>query len=278
MVARLVLNIQDKFGILTQSEKRLAQLLVAEEDAVLTHSATALADRAGVSKATAARLFQRLGYADFNEVKLQAREEKSRSAPFERLNQTSAVTATGRSIGEHLDLELANITRTFEEIGPQTLRQAMQLLSDAPRIWIFGYGPEATALAAYARVLMARLRPNILIIGATPMALSEDLVMVNPKDLLLVLCLPPHSPQLFRVLDYARTSRMQILALADRGAMMELNRYCDLILPCQVSSYALGASPTAMMSMIQLLALSALSRKGLQRSELINQLRSELGE
>lgn len=278
MVARLVLNIQDKFESLTQAEKRLAQLLVAEDDAVLTHSATALADRAGVSKATAARLFQRLGYADFNEVKLQAREEKSRIAPFAQLNQTSTVTATGRSIGEHLDLELTNLTRTFEEIGPHTLRQAMQLLTDAPRIWIFGYGPEATALASYARVLLARLRPNILIIGATPMALSEDLVMVNPKDLLLALCLPPYSPQVFKVLDYARTSRMQIMALADRGTMMELNRYCDVILPCHVSSYALGASPTAMLSMVQLLALSALSQSALQRSQSINQLRNELAE
>src|SRR5262245_65191459 len=49
--------------------KKLAQLMLDREDDILTHSATEIAEMAGVSKATAARFFQHLGYADFNEVK-----------------------------------------------------------------------------------------------------------------------------------------------------------------------------------------------------------------
>jgi DNA-binding MurR/RpiR family transcriptional regulator len=49
---------------------------------ILTHSATQIAEMAGVSKATAARFFQHPGYGDFNEVKLQARQERDRTEPY----------------------------------------------------------------------------------------------------------------------------------------------------------------------------------------------------
>ncbi|MDP2731674.1 MAG: MurR/RpiR family transcriptional regulator, partial [Hoeflea sp.] len=79
MASRLVLRIQERYEKLTSGEQKLAQLILDRQDDILTHSATAIADMAGVSKATAARFFQHLGYADFNEVKLQAREERNRT-------------------------------------------------------------------------------------------------------------------------------------------------------------------------------------------------------
>src|SRR5262249_7759592 len=73
MASRLVLRIQERYQRLTAGEQKLARLIMDGQDDTLTRSATELAEQAGVSKATAARFFQHLGYADFNEVKLQAR-------------------------------------------------------------------------------------------------------------------------------------------------------------------------------------------------------------
>ena len=63
MASRLVLRIQERFSRLTAGEKKLAQLLVDRDDDILTHSATEIAEMAGVSKATAARFFHHIGYA-----------------------------------------------------------------------------------------------------------------------------------------------------------------------------------------------------------------------
>ncbi len=82
MASRLVLRIQERYAKLTAGEQKIAQLVLEREDDILIHSATEIAEMAGVSKATTARFFQHLGYADFNEVKLQAREERNRTEPL----------------------------------------------------------------------------------------------------------------------------------------------------------------------------------------------------
>ena len=66
MASRLVLRIQERYQKLTAGEQKLARLIMDGQDDALTQSATELAEQAGVSKATAARFFQHLGYADFS--------------------------------------------------------------------------------------------------------------------------------------------------------------------------------------------------------------------
>ena len=90
MSTRLTLRIQERFDRLSPAEQKLARLVLDRKDDFLTFSATQMADMAEVSKATAARLFRSLGYADFNEVREQAREERNRTEPYRYSVATSA--------------------------------------------------------------------------------------------------------------------------------------------------------------------------------------------
>src|SRR5882757_390853 len=128
MASRLVLRIQERFQRLTAGEQKLAKLILDQQDDILTHSATEIADMAGVSKATAARFFQHLGYADFNEVKLQAREERDRTEPYGYSVGGSTQIALGRAVATHLELELSNLTKTFEELRSDKVREAAEIL------------------------------------------------------------------------------------------------------------------------------------------------------
>ena len=49
MASGQVLRIEERFSRLTAGEKKLAQLMLDREDDILTHSATAIAEMAGVS-------------------------------------------------------------------------------------------------------------------------------------------------------------------------------------------------------------------------------------
>ena len=106
MASRLILRIQERSARLTSSEKKIAQVLLRKQSLVETHTATELAALAGVSKATTARFFRSLGYSDFEEVRLQAREERNRREPYAALESVSEVTSLGRTIADHLELEL----------------------------------------------------------------------------------------------------------------------------------------------------------------------------
>jgi DNA-binding MurR/RpiR family transcriptional regulator len=128
MASRLILRIHEKHARLTSSEQKIANVLVENQGIIETHTATELANMAGVSKATTARFFRSLGYVDFEEVRLQAREERDRTQPYSQKQHAPDQVILGRSIVDHLDLELRNLTRTFEELRSDRLPEVAENL------------------------------------------------------------------------------------------------------------------------------------------------------
>jgi DNA-binding MurR/RpiR family transcriptional regulator len=231
-----------------------------------------------VSKATAARFFRALGYADFDEVKLQAREERNRTQPYSYSPSPAGGMALGRSIAEHLELEQANLTRTFEEMAPDALRQAAALIVQAPRLWFLGLGPDAW-FARYGRVMFSRLRHNVQAIGPGGGALAEDLAMMGPRDVMVVLAQGPQPRELKAILSYAKTTRASIISLTDHGNLAQAKRFSDLALRCHISSYGLIPSYTTLVSALRLLAISHVGLVGetaLHRASLIDDINEEL--
>lgn len=280
MASRLVLRIQERYPKLTAGEQKLAQLILERQDDILTHSATEIAEMAGVSKATAARFFQHLGYQDFNEVKLQAREERNRTEPYDYSLTQPEQVAMGRSIGAHLELELKNLTRTFEELRSDKVREAAELIAAAPRVWVLGLGSDE-GFARYARLTLSRLRHDVMILGVNQGSWAEDLAMTGPKDALLLITVPPHARMLKPILSHAQTSRLNVITVTDRTSMLDLQRFSRVVLPCHVSSFALGPSHTAIASAIRLLALTYAAQAGKsarQRSDIIASIHEELGD
>lgn len=279
MASRLVLRIQERYSRLTAGEQKLAQLVLDRQDDILTHSATEIAEMAGVSKATAARFFQHLGYADFNEVKLQAREERNRTEPYGYSVTQSEQVALGRTIGAHLELELKNLTKTFEELRSDKVREAAELIAAAPRVWVLGLGMEE-GVARYARLVFSRLRHGVMILGINQGSWAEDLAMTGPKDVLLLITLPPRQPVLKPILSHAATTRLNVVTITDRTSMLEAQRYSRVVLPCHVASFALGPSHTSVMSAVRLLALTFAAQVGTsaqQRAEIIAAIQEEMG-
>jgi DNA-binding MurR/RpiR family transcriptional regulator len=50
----------------------------------------------------------------------------------------------------HLDIEIANLTRAFEELRSDRLRQAAELIKEAPKVWFLGPASRKALLAMAA--------------------------------------------------------------------------------------------------------------------------------
>jgi DNA-binding MurR/RpiR family transcriptional regulator len=279
MSDRLILRIQERFDQLSASEQKLARLLVERRDDILTYSATQLASMAEVSKATAARFFRSLGYADFNEVRVQAREERNRTGPYRYSAVDAQDTAFGRPIGSHLELEIANLTRTFEELRPDKLSEAAEVLRDAPRVWFLGIGLEE-GLARYGRLLLARLRHEVLQLS-THGAWAEELAMTGPRDALVAITVRPRPRILRPIFEYAKTTRVNVVTITDKMSVLTAQRYSKVVIPCHVTSYGLGPSYTSIASTLRLLAIAFATRAGesaTQRADIIADIHEELDD
>lgn len=259
MASRLILRIQERQGRLTSSEKKIAQVLLGNQGLVETHTATELASLAGVSKATTARFFRNLGYSDFEEVRLQAREERNRREPYGRIETRPETASLGRTLTEHVELELSNLARTFEETRSDLLPEIATLVKAAPRVWFLGFGDEY-GVARVGRSLFSRLRHGVHQIEGAGQSWSSELSLTGPKDVLILLSFEPR-PKLQRaLLAHARTTRMRIVTITDHAYAAQAQRFSEIVLPCHVASYGFLPTHATMLSMLRLIAVAYLGQ------------------
>lgn len=278
MSTRLTLAIQEHLDHLPPSERKLAALLLERADDLLTYSASELAAMAGVSKATAARLFRSLGYADFNEVRLQARQERNLAPPFARAPQV-AVPAPGRapSIAMHLAAELDSLSRTFESLRGDVLRAAAERLARAPRLWLLGTGLD-DGLVQFVWPQLARVRPDVFRLGASG-SWAEQLASVTPKDAMLLVLTQPRGRMVEQALAHTRATRVSTVAVTDMRNAGWARRVADVVLPCWCASADHAFSATTAASMLHLLTQHVALKVGpraTQRQGLIGEIRREL--
>ncbi|MCP4381405.1 MAG: MurR/RpiR family transcriptional regulator [Hyphomicrobiales bacterium] len=278
MATRLALRIQDRFDALTHSEKKLASLLLDRPDEILTVSATEMARVAGVSKATTARFFRSLGYADFNDVRLQAREERNRTGPVQQVPMPAEAPTGAATVPIHLQVEMANLTHTFEALRSDTVTSAVEQLAEAQRVWIVGLGGD-NGLARHARLQLSRIRPGVEMVSENPRLWPEELASAGPSDALVLVALRPWPAAADAALAFARTTRLAAIVVTDPTGAGRARRHGGTPLVCHVSTPGPEASHTTVLSMLTLIATALAAKAGGQaerRRELIDTLREEL--
>jgi DNA-binding MurR/RpiR family transcriptional regulator len=281
MSTRLTLAIQEHFEKLSPSERRLATLLVDRADDLLAYSASEMAAMAGVSKATAARLFRSLGYADFNEVKLQARQERNLAPPFQREVESLPPPPRGApTLAQHLHAEVDSLTRTFETLRGDTLREAAALVAGAPRLWLLGFGLDE-GLVRFLRPQLARVRPEVFLLEAPGGLWAESLALTSARDCLLLVQTQPRVALLDAVLTHAAASRMPIVAVVDIRNVAWARRSAQSVLPVIGASAEHAYSAMAGASMLHLLVQHVAERLGeraRQRQAGVQAIRREMDE
>jgi DNA-binding MurR/RpiR family transcriptional regulator len=178
----------------------------------------------------------------------------------------------------HLQVEMANLARTFEELRSDVLADIADQLAAAPRVWVVGLGPEA-GLARHHTVHLARVRPAVHLISENAGTWAEELALTGPGDALIVIALRAWPKVIETILDFAGTTRLSALAVTDATNAARARRHGAVPLICHVSTPGPEASHTTVVSMLHLLAgaLSArLAGKAQRRRELIADLREEL--
>jgi len=278
MPTRLTLAIQEKFEQLSPSERKLAALLLERADDMLTYSATELAAMADVSKATGARLFRSLGYADFNEVRLQARQERNLAPPYPAQAPTPVAPARAHTIASHLQSESDCLARTFESLRSDTLLAAADQIAKAPRVWLVGQGLDE-GLVRFVRPQLARIRPEVHYLGMQSGVWAEDLAMTGPRDALLLVMTQSRQPLIERLVAHAATTRVEIVAVVDVRHAAWAQRVSRLVMPCYSAGSDQTFSAMAAASMLHLLVQNVavrLGRRAGQRQQLVDNIHREL--
>jgi DNA-binding MurR/RpiR family transcriptional regulator len=278
-------RIQAHYEELPPAERRLGDLLLSFPGDIATYSAGELAEAAGTSRAAASRFFQRLGYKDFNEVRLQVREARRWGSPV-YLSEGRLEDANGegkslasQAVAEHLRQETHNLTRTLEAIRPDLLRELVDAIGEARRVHVVGFR-NSRMLALYLQRQLLLLRSDVSLIPQSGQTLGEDLVDVQEGDVLVMVGMRRRVGAVTRIMEIAREQGARTLLITDPSAT-QTARLANWTLTCEVRSPSLLDSYAAAMSVLNLLCTLLIQRSmktGFERLRRIEGLHEELDE
>ncbi|WP_165790788.1 MurR/RpiR family transcriptional regulator [Pleomorphomonas carboxyditropha] len=236
------------FDELTESERRLAEVVLEAAADLSAFTAGELAARAEVSAATAARFFRRLGYESYGDLRRSVREARTWGSPLYELSAAERPADFARHVAQDID----NLKRLALDLPPAALAAAVELLVSARRLHVIGFRNSA-ALATYARGLLAHVKPDVRLLPLAGQTLAEDLVGLGPGDALVVFGFRRRPPALREVMAAVRDGGARILLVTDASAARTAH-LAHVTLRCPNQGASLFDSYVAPMSLISHLA------------------------
>lgn len=206
---------------LTASERALAEALERDYPHALLESATSLATRTGTSASTVVRLFAKLGYGSYAEAQREARAEVT--ALLQTAGQRAPVTiGTRRSLQQCVDDALLhdqhNISATRDGLDMAAFEAiANRLAQEKGRVFVLAQINSAP-VAAWLALHLNMCRPGVHELGAGAVAATDQLLWVQPDDVLLAFSIRRYASGPVKVAQRFREAGGQVLALTDSAS------------------------------------------------------------
>jgi DNA-binding MurR/RpiR family transcriptional regulator len=253
---RRIYGAYDRLG---PGERRLAQTLLQAERELAAYSATELAQTAGVSKATAARLFRALGYASFKEARLASRELPNWGSPLATLAEDRKSEAD-HSFDSWVRAYAENMRMTADGLMRADLDACVRYLSKAPNVWVLG-SRHGFALAHHAFVYFGFARSDVRFVHGDGGGLTDELASMRRGDVLFAVAFRRRQWRLIDIFEVVRELGVKIIFLTDPTAM-NTARHADIVLRAWARSPASHQSFGASMAVIEYLAAQLSSSLG----------------
>lgn len=265
-------RIERHYPELGPQEQKAADTLLDHLGDLAVYNAAELAELSGVSKATMSRLFRRLGFADYQEVKEHTRALRSSGMPL------ATHEATG-GIALHAALEQQNLTRLFENLDDGRLAAVATVLAEARTILLAGFR-NSFPVALHLRQQLLQCRGNVVLAPQPGQSAGEELAGMGTADVVVLLGFR-RRPEGFRhVLKAAAGTGAHTVLIGDSSARWLAGEATTWI-ECPVDGSAAFDSYATAMSLASVLAsavIAACGRAGRKRVSEVTGLYDAIGE
>jgi DNA-binding MurR/RpiR family transcriptional regulator len=201
-------------GTLPPQQRIIADYLVEHLQTVPFLSIPELAHRIGVSEATIVRFAKRIGFTGFSELKMALVDILQ--------NQLPTADETARAVPDDSNvlqtvarMEITNIERSLEAIDRKVFDSVAEAIHRSSHTYTFGMGVSAH-LAELAAYTLTQIGVRARCFSTRYSSPREQLVVVDPEDLVVVLSFPPYSRQTLHMLEGAVERGAATVAVCDR--------------------------------------------------------------
>ena len=269
-------RIQAQYEVLSSVDRKLADVVLVHEKDALTYSATELAALADVSKASTARFFRRLGFADFQAFRQNLRDGMTQPSPLSRMKHQGP---QGSALQQHIAQDAQQLQTLMDTVSEQSVQQAAKLLAGARRVWVVGYRNGYMA-AFYAQALLLQLRTEVHLLNDGAGEDAELLAEIQPGDVLLAMDFRRRTHRLNQVVRVACEAGVTLVLLSD-ARVSALATRAQVLFICPPQDDAIFDSYVGGISLINYLACATLAqmpKKARARMAAIEQVHAQLDD
>ncbi|HHU6352545.1 TPA: MurR/RpiR family transcriptional regulator [Klebsiella pneumoniae] len=128
-------RLKGQYASLSPQEQRVADFIFDHFDDLISYNSAELAQLSGVSKATVSRLFKRLGYDKYKDMRDELRTLRQSGMPL--TDQRDAVQGN-TLLARHYKQEMANLTQWVNALDARQFDEALTAMVAARRIVVIG--------------------------------------------------------------------------------------------------------------------------------------------
>ncbi|MAM89733.1 MurR/RpiR family transcriptional regulator [Allohahella sp. A8] len=211
-------RLQAQTDSLTRAERQLADLILDNYPVSALGSITTVAQDAGISTPTVARLVQKLGYTGFPEFQAALRRELEEriSGPIAKHDTWTGRAPEGHILNRFAEAGISNIRQSIGQIDAETFDASCELLADKVRaIYVVG-GRITRTLADYFYLHMQVIRPRVTHIPTISNAWPHYLLDVEPGDVLVIFDVRRYEASTLKLAEMAHERGATIILFTDQ--------------------------------------------------------------
>ena len=261
MASNIVQEINSALDSLNRSERKVAEVILADPQAATRSSIAVLARAAEVSEPTVNRFCKRFNTAGFPDFKLHLAQALASGVPYVNRNVEPDDDADSYT-GKIIDAAIAAMVTAKKSLDPQTINLAVDQLIQAKQIIFFGVGGSGP-VAADAQHKFFRF--NI------PVTAYDDFLMQrmvsaasNTGDVIVVISYTGRTREIVDVAELARKSGATVLGIT--AANSPLAEKCSIVIevdpPEDTDVYMPMTSRMLHLTVIDILATGVTLRRG----------------
>ncbi|MFZ4835017.1 MurR/RpiR family transcriptional regulator [Rouxiella sp. Mn2063] len=169
------------YAELTPQEQKVADFIFDHIDELMSYNSAELARLSGVSKATVSRLFKRLGYPSYRDMRDEVRTLRQSGMP---LTDSRDAVQGNTLLSRHYKQEMANLTQWINQIDSIQFAAVITALSQAKQVRLLGFR-NSYPVALHLRQQLIQVRAGVVMIPQPGQTLAEDLVDLTAHDVVI---------------------------------------------------------------------------------------------
>ncbi|MGV8938851.1 MAG: MurR/RpiR family transcriptional regulator [Allorhizobium sp.] len=210
--------IHARFDGLTRAERQLAESILENYPVSGLGSITIIAENAGVSTPTVARMVQKLGYKGYQEFQAHLHQEleATLSNPIAKHDRWAANVPGTHILNRFAEAVMNNMRQTLGELDIATFDEAARLLGDRKRGVYFVGGRITGALAEYFFTHMQVIRPKTTLMSAHSSAWPQHVLNMNRGDVLVMFDIRRYEADMATLAEAAANHGIAIILFTDQ--------------------------------------------------------------